>query len=187
MHKRTCVPEAAIKAWISNDILQNVPRPVSNPWQTFWFPALENKEGLGRHGLNVWRLMSVIVACLALTHKTEMHGKLVFDKTWCCQPHRMGRTAHQSKNGYGWTIMWDVIIYACLWYVFLAHKSSYHTRYITVTSAVVILHPLSWNASSHGLNGFRLICRSFPGFGAKVITVLAAKTSQWWVWLVKPV
>ena len=44
------------------------PRPVSNLWQTFRFPALVNKEGLGRHGLNVWRLMSISVAWLASTH-----------------------------------------------------------------------------------------------------------------------
>ena len=55
------------------------PRSVSNLSQTFRFPALETKEGLGRHCLNVWRLMSVIVAWLALTRKTEMHGELVFD------------------------------------------------------------------------------------------------------------
>ena len=43
------------------------PRPVSNLSQTFRFLTLESKGGLGRHGLNVLRLMSVSVAWLALT------------------------------------------------------------------------------------------------------------------------
>ena len=44
------------------------PRPVSNLSQTFRFSALESNEGLERHGLNVWRLISVIVAWLTLTY-----------------------------------------------------------------------------------------------------------------------
>ena len=31
--------------------------------QTFRFPAVERKEGLRRHGLNVWRLMSMLNGC----------------------------------------------------------------------------------------------------------------------------
>ena len=53
------------------------PRPVSNLSQTSQFPALESKEGLGRHGLNESRLMSMSVAWLALTYWTEMYGKPV--------------------------------------------------------------------------------------------------------------
>ena len=40
----------------------NGPCPVSNVSQAFQFLALENKKDLGRHGLNVWRLMSICVA-----------------------------------------------------------------------------------------------------------------------------
>ena len=40
----------------------NGPRPVSNLSQTFRFPALERKEGSRRHGLNVWRLLSISLA-----------------------------------------------------------------------------------------------------------------------------
>ena len=42
--------------------IYNGPCPVSNLSQNFHFPALERKEGLVRHGLNVWRLMSITVA-----------------------------------------------------------------------------------------------------------------------------
>ena len=55
---------------------------VSNLLQTFRFLALERKEGPGRHGLIVWRLMSISVAQLALTHLAEMHGEPVFDIEW---------------------------------------------------------------------------------------------------------
>ena len=34
------------------------------------------EEGLERHGLNVWRMISVNVACLALTHKIDTRGEL---------------------------------------------------------------------------------------------------------------
>ena len=71
------------------------PHPVSILSQTFQFPALESKEGLG-HDLIVWSLMSMTVAWLALTHKTEMHGEPVFDIAWRCQPHRMGHG--QGRN-----------------------------------------------------------------------------------------
>ena len=69
-------------AWDWGDsamIFTSGPCAVSNLSQTFQCPALESKGGLGRHGLNVWRLMSVIVAWLALTRKIEMHGEKVFD------------------------------------------------------------------------------------------------------------
>ena len=69
-------------------------RPVSILSQTFRFPALESKESLARHGLDVWRLVSVIVAWLALTRKAEMHGQSVFDMAWCNQPRRMGHRQH---------------------------------------------------------------------------------------------
>ena len=39
-----------------------------------------------RHCLNVSRPISVIVAWLGLTHKTEMFREPVFGVAWCCQP-----------------------------------------------------------------------------------------------------
>ena len=65
------------------------PCPVSNRSSTFRFQALDRRKAVGRHGPNEQRLMSVIVACLALTRKTEMPGEPVFDIAWCCQPRRM--------------------------------------------------------------------------------------------------
>ena len=50
------------------------------------FPAAEAKEDMGRHGLNVSRVILGNVAWLALTRKTETHG----DIAWCCQRHWMG-------------------------------------------------------------------------------------------------
>ena len=44
------------------------------------------KESLGSRGPSVWRLRSETVACLALTHKTQTHGRSVFYAAWCCQP-----------------------------------------------------------------------------------------------------
>ena len=58
------------------------------------FPSLESKGGLERHGLNVWRLMPVIVAWLALSQKTEMYGNPVLGMDWCFQLHRMGHGQH---------------------------------------------------------------------------------------------
>ena len=43
-------------------VIYNRPRAVSNPSQTFRFPALERKEGPGKHVRNVLRLMSMSVA-----------------------------------------------------------------------------------------------------------------------------
>ena len=71
-----------------------MPRPVSNLSENFRFSALECKESLKKSGLNVWRLMSVIVAWLALTCKTEMHAKPLFNIFWCCPPHRIGHGQH---------------------------------------------------------------------------------------------
>ena len=163
------------RALIIIDILQNAPCHVSNLWQTFWLPALEIKEGLGRHGLKVWRLMSMIVAWLALTHKPEIHGKLVFHSLVLPTSWNDTWAAPQSKNWYGWRILWDFITYACLWYLLLAHKSSYCTGHIIVTFAVVILHPLSWNASSHGLNGFQLIADHFLALELRLSQCLLQK------------
>ena len=59
---------------------------------------LESKEGLGRHGLVVWRLMSISVAWLELTRKAEMHGDLVFEIAWRSQPNRMGHGQHLNLN-----------------------------------------------------------------------------------------
>ena len=42
--------------------------PRKNASQTYRYPALESKGGLGRHSLNVRRVMSISVAWLALTH-----------------------------------------------------------------------------------------------------------------------
>ena len=81
--------------------------PVSNLSQTFHFSALESKGGLGKHGLNVWRPMSVRVAYLALTHWTEMHGEPVCNIACCCQPHKMGHGQHFNlKKGSGWMNGW---------------------------------------------------------------------------------
>ena len=41
--------------------------------------------------------MSISVAWLALTHKTEMHEEPVFVIAWCCQPHRL-RHWHLKMN-----------------------------------------------------------------------------------------
>ena len=48
-------------------------RPVSKLSQTLRLPTLEIKGSIKRHGLNVWRLVSISVAWLALTNKTVMH------------------------------------------------------------------------------------------------------------------
>ena len=77
--------------------MYSVPSPVSKLSQTSRFLALESKEGWWRHGLNVWKVRSISVTWLALTHKTEMHGESVFDITWYCQSHRMG---------HGWVDGW---------------------------------------------------------------------------------
>ena len=39
-----------------------------------------------RHILNVWRMTSVNVAWLTLTHNTETHGEAVFNVAWWSQP-----------------------------------------------------------------------------------------------------
>ena len=69
-------------------------RHASNISQTFRLPALESKEGIGRHSLNVWRRMSILVAWLALTRRQEMHGEPVFDRAWRCQQHRISHGQH---------------------------------------------------------------------------------------------
>ena len=51
--------------------MDSMPRSVSKLPQTFRFSTLEAGESLERHGLNVWRLMSVILAWLALTCQRE--------------------------------------------------------------------------------------------------------------------
>ena len=65
----------------------SVPHSVSN---------LSHTHRFLRHGLNVSRLISVNVACLALTRNAEMHGESVFDIAWCCQPHWMGHGQHHN-------------------------------------------------------------------------------------------
>ena len=45
--------------------MYTVQRPACNPSQTERFPALESDEGLEKRGPNVWKFMSVILACLA--------------------------------------------------------------------------------------------------------------------------
>ena len=81
--------------------------PVSNLSQTFRFPALESKGGLGKHGL-----MSVSVALLALTHWTEMQGESMFNVVCCCQPIEWDTENGEHfnlKNGSGWMNGWMVI------------------------------------------------------------------------------
>ena len=85
-----------------------VPCPISNQSQTFQFPALEGEEGQQRHGLKVWRLMSVSEAWLPLILKTEMYGELLFNIAWYCQPHRMGHGQHPNlkMDMDGWMDGW---------------------------------------------------------------------------------
>ena len=66
----------------------------------------KSKEGLERRGLNVWRLMSVIVAWQALTPKTKMYRAPEFD--WCCQPHEMrpGHHLNLKMDMDGWMQGW---------------------------------------------------------------------------------
>ena len=71
----------------------------------FWISCL--------HGLNLSRLMSVIVAWLGLIHKTEMHGEPVFGVAWCCQPHWMGHGPHPN-------LKMDVMIW---WWLFIKSSS----------------------------------------------------------------
>ena len=53
------------------------------------------KQGRPR---NPWRLMSISVAWLALTHMAAMHVKPVFDIAWCYQLHKMGHEQHLNLN-----------------------------------------------------------------------------------------
>ena len=94
----------------------HVPSPVSNLSQTFRSPAPEGKEGWGRHGLNVSRLISVIVAWLGLTHKTEILGEPVFGIAWCCQSHWMGHG--QQPN-----LKMDMMIW---WWLFIKSSRKIH-------------------------------------------------------------
>ena len=91
------------------------PRPVSNLSQTFWFPAQESMGGLGGCGLNVWRLMSVTVAWMALTHRTEISWEPVFDIVCSCRPHRMGQNLNLKMGMYG------CMLHLC--YHFIIHHS----------------------------------------------------------------
>ena len=50
-------------------------------------------------------MISVNVAWLALTRKTEMFGELVFCVAWCCQPYRMG---HGQKSNLKWIWWWSL-------------------------------------------------------------------------------
>ena len=74
--------------------------------QTFRFPAPEENKGLERDGLHVSRLVSVNVAWLALTRKTEMLGEPVFSLAWCCQPHWMGHGQHPNIKWIWWWLWW---------------------------------------------------------------------------------
>ena len=58
-------------------------------WKTSPIP-----HEISRGKMFYWRLVSISVALLALTHLTEMHGKLVFHIVWCCQLHWMGHGQH---------------------------------------------------------------------------------------------
>ena len=76
----------------------SVPLYVSSLSQSYWFPTLGNKEDLERCDPNLWRMMSVNVAHLALTHKAATYEGLVADIVWCCQPYRMGNGQHPNLN-----------------------------------------------------------------------------------------
>ena len=58
-------------------------------------PQLHYYKGLGRHGLNVWRLMAIIVDWLVLT---EIQGEPMFDAAWCCQSIRIEHRPHLNLN-----------------------------------------------------------------------------------------
>ena len=73
--------------------------PVSNLSQAFRFPALETYEGVGRHGLNVWRLMSMcrLAGIDPLRDAWRAHGhKLALPTPW-----NGTWTTLKSKNGSG--------------------------------------------------------------------------------------
>ena len=65
----------------------------------FPISGTRKQGGPGRHGLNARRLMSISVAWLELTHKAEMHGEQVFDKTWCWQHHTLKMDMDGWTNG----------------------------------------------------------------------------------------
>ena len=82
---------------------------VPNLSQTFRFPALERKKGPTRHGLNVFRLMSMSVAQLALTHLWEIHG--VMENQCSILPGAANPIQWETDNtliynGYGWMDGW---------------------------------------------------------------------------------
>ena len=64
----------------------------------FAIPDNRSRGRPERHDLNVRRMISVNVACLALTHKADTRGELVLDASWCCQPHRLGHGQHLNHK-----------------------------------------------------------------------------------------
>ena len=117
----------------------------------FPFLALECEEGLERRGLNVWRLMSVIMAWLALTCKTKTHRELVFDVA-CYQTHRMGHGQHPKWWMNGWmdgnsTRKWSMEqnpqmhIGEFKIFIFLRHGTNYQVL-ITAMNALRFTLPL---------------------------------------------
>ena len=70
--------------------LYNWPCPVSNLSQIYRSPALEGEKDVARRGSDVWKLMSTNVACWALTHKAETHGKMVSDVACSWKPYQTG-------------------------------------------------------------------------------------------------
>ena len=68
---------------------------VSNLSQTFRFPAIENKEGHGRHGLNVWKLMSVSKCGLACVDPQDRDVcRAGVRHSLVLSTHRMGHWRH---------------------------------------------------------------------------------------------
>ena len=105
----------------------------------FPIPGTRYKEGLGRHGLNVWRRISLNVVWMPLIHKTYMHGEPVFGIARYCLPHRMGHVLHlnlkMDMNGWkgGWTLGFKLNLVGNRghWYVryhISCHYKPYHQR-----------------------------------------------------------
>ena len=70
-------------------VLYQICHRLTAPWP-------QRGKGSERHGLNVSRLISVNLAWLALTHKTEMFGEPVCGIAWYCQPDWMGHGQHPN-------------------------------------------------------------------------------------------
>ena len=83
-----------------------------------WFPALETKEGPGRHDLNVWRLMSISVC---LIPRTRNKGRP--RKTWSeCVKTGVNKQRVLMHGHQGWNVRHGLchiyMRYVYLWVVY---------------------------------------------------------------------